>query len=201
MNSFSSLHRPRIAIGIALIVAALSALSLRSHAAAADATEVQILVKPKASMSEAALRAILSLKGAAQHDSIPALNVRILRVPAIAAAGLLEALQHHADVQYAEPDFVAEALGTANDPLFIQGSEWHLSTILAPFAWDISTGSSAVVVAVVDTGINSSHPDLAGKVLAGGYDFVANDTDPTDENGHGTAVAGRSHQQATILSA
>ena len=174
----------------ALIVALLALFSLSSHAAPPDATEVQILVKPTPGMSEAGLHAILSSKGAAQHDTIPSLNVRIVRVPAKAAANLLDALQHHPEIEYAEPDFIAEAIGTANDPLFTQGSEWHLSKIQAPAAWDISTGAVGVVVAVVDTGVRASHPDLAGKVLAGGYDFVANDADPTDENGHGTAVAG-----------
>ena len=45
-------------------------------------------------------------------------------------------------------------------------------------------------VGVVDSGVRASHPDLAGNVLAGGYDFIGYDTNPTDENGHGTAVAG-----------
>lgn len=176
---------------ILVAIAALFALfALSSHAAPPDATEVQILVKPKASMTEVALHAVLSSKGAAQQGMIAALDVRIVRVPAKAAANLLDALQNHPDVEYAEPDFIASAIGTANDPLFTQGSEWHLSKIQAPSAWDISTGSTGVVVAVVDTGVRASHPDLAGKVLAGGYDFVANDADPTDENGHGTAVAG-----------
>jgi subtilisin family serine protease len=183
------LFSPSIRLSGAFVAALFSLISF-SDAVPPNAEEVQILVKPKASMSTAALHAILSSKGAAQHDTIPALNVRIVRVPAHAAANLLDALKHHPDVQYAEPDFVAEAIGTANDPLFTQGSEWHLEKIQAPSAWDISTGADAVVVAVVDSGVQASHPDLAGKVLTGGYDFIANDTDPTDENGHGTAVAG-----------
>jgi subtilisin family serine protease len=58
-----------------------------------------------------------------------------------------------------------------------------------PGAWDLGTGAPGVVVAVLDTGVRASHPDLAGKVLAG-RDFADDDPDPTDENGHGTAVAG-----------
>ena len=83
-------------------------------------------------MPEAALHALLSAKGAAQRDSVPALNVRIVRVPVKAAANLLNALQHHPDVECAEPDFVAEAIGTANYTFFVQGSEWHLSKIQVP---------------------------------------------------------------------
>lgn len=140
-------------------------------------------------MSEAALNAILTYRGAAQKGTVPAIGVRIIEVPAAAAAQLLLALQRNADVEYAEPDYTAEAIGTANDPYFTQGSQYHLAKIQAPAAWDVTTGSANLVVAVVDSGVNAAHPDLAGKVLTG-YDFVANDNNPNDENGHGTAVAG-----------
>ena len=164
-------------------------LLLVGCANAAPPAMTQILVKPKASMSEQALNAILTFRGASQKGSVPAIGVRVIEVPAVAAEHLLQALQRNADVEYAEPDYTAEAFGTANDPYFVQGSQWHLAKIQAPAAWDVTTGDSTIVVAVVDSGVTASHPDLAGKLLAG-YDFVANDSDPTDENGHGTAVAG-----------
>jgi thermitase len=59
----------------------------------------------------------------------------------------------------------------------------------APEAWAISTGSPAVKVAVIDTGIDYTHPDLAAN-YAGGYDFVNLDADPMDDHGHGTHVSG-----------
>jgi subtilisin family serine protease len=67
--------------------------------------------------------------------------------------------------------------------------QYGLVSINAPLGWDTSTGSSAVIVAVVDTGIDLTHPDLASK-LTNGYDFVQGDTDPSDANSHGTHVAG-----------
>jgi thermitase len=164
-------------------------LTTRLHAAPPENGEVQILVKPKAAMPEAALHALLSAGGAREHSTIPALNVRVIRVPAQAAEKLMDALQRNKDVEYAEPDYVATAIATANDPHFTAGYQWYLSKIEAPAAWDTTVGSSTVIVAVVDTGVSNSHPDIKGKVLQG-YDFVNNDTDASDDNGHGTAVAG-----------
>ena len=59
----------------------------------------------------------------------------------------------------------------------------------APEAWAVSTGSPTVTVAVIDTGIDYNHPDLASH-YAGGYDFVHSTFDPLDDHGHGTHVAG-----------
>lgn len=157
--------------------------------AAPPGGHVQLLVKPKATMPEAALHALLSAQGAAEHSNIPALNVRVIRVPADAAEKVLLALQRNKDVVYAEPDSIAHAISTANDPYFTQNFQWYLSKIEAPIAWSTSTGSSQVIVAVVDSGVLATHPDISGKVLVG-YDFVNDDADATDDNGHGTGVAG-----------
>jgi thermitase len=107
-------------------------------------------------------------------------------------------------VVYAEPDFlqVLQQLFVPNDTLF--GSQWHLrntgqftgaiagADIAAVDAWDISQGSSAVIVAVVDDGVNLTHPDLTGQLVSG-YDFANNDNDPSPAqpwHAHGTSVAG-----------
>jgi subtilisin family serine protease len=73
-----------------------------------------------------------------------------------------------------------------SDPL---ATSWVYEAASLPTAWDVTTGSEAVVVAVVDSGVQASHPDLAGAV-GPGYDFVDLDADASDVNGHGTAVAG-----------
>ena len=72
------------------------------------------------------------------------------------------------------------------DPL---ATSWTYRAAGLPGAWELTTGSPAVVIAVVDSGVDGTHPDLAGAVDAG-YDFVDGDTTPTDGQGHGTAVAG-----------
>lgn len=148
--------------------------------------EVQLLLKVKNQLPAPAVAALLKANSLRPAGEIPALGVRVVRVSAAAAAKVMAALSKHKDVEYVEPDAEAKAVATVNDPGF--SSQWHLATIQAPAAWDLQTGSEQLQVAVIDTGVNAAHPD-AGRV-AGGYDFVNGDADATDDNGHGTAVAG-----------
>jgi subtilase family protein len=73
------------------------------------------------------------------------------------------------------------------DPL--RNLQWGLAKVQAPQAWAVTRGAGAVV-AVLDTGIDLTHPDLAANVLTTGHDFVDNDNTPQDQHGHGTHVAG-----------
>ena len=63
-----------------------------------------------------------------------------------------------------------------------------LRRIRADAVWPLTTGDPELVIAVVDTGVHATNPDLTGRVVAG-YDFVNRDDDASDDNGHGTAVA------------
>lgn len=105
-------------------------------------------------------------------------------------------------VEYAEPDYIITCAGdtisasgsiTPNDTYW--GNQYGMRTISAPGAWSITTGSSDVVVAVIDTGVNDNHEDLSANMWTDssgyhGYDFVNNDYYPVDDNGHGTHCAG-----------
>lgn len=77
-------------------------------------------------------------------------------------------------------------LGASNDPLFPR--QWGLAQIRVEQAWSRTTGAG-VVVAVIDTGADFGHPDLAGQLIKG-RDFVNNDDDPQDDEDHGTHVTG-----------
>ena len=75
-----------------------------------------------------------------------------------------------------------------NDPYFLNGQMWGLEKIQAVNAWSVSTGSHDIKVGVVDTGI-AAHPDLNANLTIG-WDFVNENDDTHDTNGHGTYIAG-----------
>ena len=89
-------------------------------------------------------------------------------------------------VVYAQPNYLRQMLRTPNDPAVEQ--QWALRNIQAYAAWDVTTGGE-VTIAVVDTGVSATHPDLGGKVLPG-YNAISDSGDANDDNGHGTAVSG-----------
>ncbi|MEY9092864.1 S8 family peptidase [Paenibacillus sp. RC84] len=80
------------------------------------------------------------------------------------------------------------AFAIPNDPYFSL-YQYGPQKISAPSAWDVAQSASSVVIAVLDTGVELTHPDLAAHLVPG-YDYVDNDSNPSDGNGHGTHVAG-----------
>jgi thermitase len=108
----------------------------------------------------------------------------------------LRALAESPAVRYVEPDFSfsLDQNSTPDDPEYTAGKLWGLKSINAPIAWTILT-KSKTIVGVIDTGIDYTHEDLAANMWSGpnsthGYNFINNNTDPNDKNGHGTHVAG-----------
>ncbi|WP_306210025.1 S8 family serine peptidase [Actinoplanes sp. RD1] len=110
-----------------------------------------------------------------------------VEVPAGEASEAADALRADPAVAYVEPDHVARmSVITPRDPYY--GSQWGVTKTGVNQAWETTRGSSGTVVAVVDTGV-SAVPDLAGRLLPG-HDFVNNDDDASDDQGHGTMAAG-----------
>jgi Subtilase family/FG-GAP-like repeat len=132
---------------------------------------------------------------------------------------MLHYYRRNSNVVYAEPDYIVHAFDTPNDPQF--SSQWNLQNtgqnggtpgadIHATQAWNLSTGSSNVVVGVLDTGLDYDHQDLSANVWSAptafsvgegetavpcaagthGFNAVAASCDPMDDNGHGTHVSG-----------
>ncbi|MBV1880318.1 MAG: S8 family peptidase [Pseudomonadales bacterium] len=131
-------------------------------------------------------------------------EIKSLKEKTIAA---VKALRQRADVEYAEPNYIYHANAIPNDNFYPR--QWHYPIINLPAAWDITTGSKEIIVAVIDTGVLLSHPDIAPNLVAG-FDFISdpsisqdgdgiddNPDDPGDRENdqynssfHGTHVAG-----------
>jgi thermitase len=97
------------------------------------------------------------------------------------------------EVEYAELNYLYYIFATPNDSFFSSQYSLYSSSyqgIDAISGWDLEQGSQSITIAIVDTGIDYTHEDLAGKNVVKGYDFVNEDFDPKDDHGHGTHVAG-----------
>jgi thermitase len=147
----------------------------------------RILVRAKRNVNEDTLKATFGRINASQEGSIDQVNVRLLHVPKQNQDRVLQALRSNPNIEFAEPDYIIDPSATPNDPYFAQA--WHLPMISAPTAWDYTVGSTAVTIAILDSGIDTTHPDLAG-LLVGGWNFYDNNSNLADVSGHGTAVAG-----------
>jgi hypothetical protein len=89
---------------------------------------------------------------------------------------------------YIEQNIKFKAYFYPNDPYWPK--QWNLMKIRADYAWNKTMGNPSILVAVIDTGIDYNHPDLAPNYAPFGFDWVNNDNDPMDDHGHGTHVAG-----------
>ncbi len=168
--------------GIAAIVLSLCALV---HAQDASPDEFIVKVRPG---SENDVRALTQQMSGRVVEQLPQTGMMLIRLSKGASvSNAMRRMSQLEGVAFAEPNYFAEAYFTPNDPSF--GSQWGLPKISAPQAWDLTTGSSSVKIAIIDTGVDLTHPDLAGKILPG-YDFVNSDTVAQDDNGHGTHCAG-----------
>ncbi len=147
-----------------------------SAAPAADAAEGRYIVAFKEKPTAAA-RSAIAARGARIEREFKIVNAMSVRVADKAALAAIEA---DPNVAYVEPDYIRYALG--------ETVPWGVIAVKAPQAWPTSTGD-AVKVAVIDTGIDYGHPELAAN-YKGGYDFVNKDSDPFDDNGHGTHCSG-----------
>jgi subtilisin family serine protease len=202
-------------------------------ASVGSAVDGQQLIGPRTTISIRSAVASSIVGGASvvkEYDrGVPGLS--LVKLPAgVTVLDAIVSFNRSSYVLYAQPNYIIKATVTPNDPMFSQ--QWGLNNIGqtgglpdadidAPEAWDIETENPNIIVAVLDTGIDYTHPDLADNMFINpgevnepgvvdpdndfnnvdddgntyiddiyGYDFVDDDSDPMDENFHGTHVAG-----------
>lgn len=183
-----------------------------------------VLVKTKPGVEAGDFQAMLARAGATLLRKIPNSDLCLVQFPAPRTNTVPDAVKvlgaEANFVLYAEPDYIVSTQAIPNDSRFAE--LWGMNNtgqtggtadadIDAPEAWDVTTGTPAVRIAVIDTGIDRTHPDLAANIwsnpgeIAGngidddgngyiddihGWDFYNEDNDPADDHGHGTHVAG-----------
>ncbi|MGC9941132.1 MAG: S8 family peptidase [Verrucomicrobiota bacterium] len=191
---------------------ALMGFAISLHAQAADSgyRPDQILIKPKPGIRLAELANFnAARKSIVLHTFARMAQVQILRVPkGETVQSLIAKYQQSGLVEYAEPDYTVHAAANLpNDPYFTEGLLWGLynygqssgtagADIGATNAWNVLTSASNIVVAVVDSGIRSTHQDLASNMWVNpndgshGWNAITGTNDPSDDSGHGTLMAG-----------
>jgi subtilisin family serine protease len=175
----------------------------------------QVLVKFHPNASRTSIGAAhIAVAADVLHAFTGVEGLQLVRIPASMKLGdAIAGYRANPDVEYAEPDYIVHSFQTPNDPLF--PTMWSLintgqaggtpgADIKATQAWNITTGSPNVVIAVIDTGVDYNHPDLAANIFTGpicpggvvchGINLVPNifhdSNDPFDDSGHGTHVSG-----------
>ena len=145
------------------------------------------LVTFRSGVNDFSAMSALSSTGATDVGDLADINTRVLSLPAGREQQTLAALARDPRVASIERDATDQAAVVPTDPQWQHA--WGPKLVRAPQAWNMSTGKPSTIIAIVDTGVDRNQPDLRGRVLKG-WDFVNNDNNPRDDNGHGTAVAG-----------
>lgn len=112
----------------------------------------------------------------------------IIKSNSLTTKQLMKKLAEHPDSVFAEPNYLLLPNRKPNDTYYSE-YQWNLPLIGMEQSWDVSAGSSDVIVAVIDTGIDLDHPEFAGKLVEG-YNVLEDNNRPADDNGHGTHVSG-----------
>jgi thermitase len=149
----------------------------------------RLLVGFKANVSNSNADSVIRSMGARSSRQLGDLPIHAVELPPTANANAFaNAFRGRPEVEFTEPDmYLAPVQVTPNDPYY--SSQWHLTKIQAPTAWTYTKGTSLIKIAILDTGVDSSHADLAARMLPG-WNTYNNNSDSRDIHGHGTKVAG-----------
>lgn len=146
----------------------------------------RILVEPRAGLTLDGMSKQLKAHGGQKARKLGQSNIHIIELPKGSERAMVNKLRNNPHFKYAELDRAVPLALAVNDPYL--GSQWHIGKIGAPAAWD-STQGAGLTIAILDSGVDAAHPDLAGNLVPG-YNSYDNNTNTADICGHGTKVAG-----------
>jgi len=180
----------------------------------------ELIIKFKPNAPQAQKDAILADLNALQLKHFKKIKADHKHIRGLTVGAAIGRYKNHPAIDFIEPNYILEAVEIPTDPRFAelwgmyntgQTGGTAGADIDATIAWDVFTGSQSVVVGVIDTGVDYNHPDLAGNIWTNpgeipdngidddgngyvddihGWDFINNDNDPMDDNGHGTHCSG-----------
>ncbi len=173
-----------------------------------EVVQNQLIVRLRSADAQGVARVAAWIPGARVTVLVPSSGIVLIKSDAHDIAQLVALFQPGTEILHAGPNHVIRAAAIPSDPLYSQ--QWGYQKISAPQAWDSGTGSRAIAVGVIDTGLDYTHPDLAPNVWSApssftvnvggiaitcpagshGFNAIANTCDPKDDHGHGTHVAG-----------
>jgi subtilisin family serine protease len=216
------LHRPTV-LATALLLGLSSTIQAEYPSSVSltegQAVAGQFIVKLKSGLQSDGVNSLQQEMQAVFVQDFPLIGAELWQVNGISSDAVAQQYQNDPRIEYIEPNYLLSTLAVPNDPDFAK--LWGLhntgqtggkndADIDAPEAWDITTGGD-VTIAVIDTGVDYNHPDIAAsmwknpKEIPGngrdddgngfvddvyGYDFANNDGDPMDDHYHGTHCAG-----------
>ena len=147
----------------------------------------RLLVAPRAGLPDAEFEKILKTHNVVPRGHFRQINTYVLELhPGVSEVAAMNILRKNRNLKYVELDMAMAPAATVNDPAL--SSSWALPKIQAPSAWDIANGGG-VTIAILDTGVDGSHPDLAANMVPG-WNIYDNNADTADVHGHGTSVSG-----------
>ena len=176
----------------------------------------QLIIRYKTSANDLSKDEVESRHGDQRVRDFPNIHGRVIKLGSgRTVEQAIQEYQRETNVAYAEPNYIVHTLSGPNDPLYSE--QWGLSNvgqtvlgktgkagadIRAEPAWAVTTGSTSIVVGVVDTGVDYTHSDLAANIWSNpsgisgcaagthGYNAITGTCDPKDDHNHGTHVSG-----------
>ncbi|MBI4863742.1 MAG: S8 family serine peptidase [Candidatus Riflebacteria bacterium] len=147
----------------------------------------KLVFMPRAGADRQALISYVKKVGGTIEKELPGLDFLVVKTAATTQLTMATNLAMRPDVAFAAPVYRYRIALAPNDTYYSR--QYHHPLIGTPTAWDRTTGSTSITIAILDTGVDGTHPDLASKMLQG-YNFYDNNSNTSDVQGHGTAVAG-----------